>query len=37
MTGPELTEYMDAMRADYTERGVRLTDPEAQRYAGEVA
>lgn len=31
----QLTEYMDQMQRDYTEQGVRLTDPEALKYAAE--
>ena len=30
MSGPELKEYMDVMNRDYTQRGVRLTQPEAK-------
>ena len=36
MTTKELSEYMDPMRRDYIEQGVRLTDSEAQKYEGEM-
>ena len=32
MTVTELTEYMDAMKRDYAEQGVYLTDPELRGY-----
>lgn len=37
MTVKELTEYMDAMAADYRAEGVFLTDPELLRYQDTAA
>ena len=35
MSVKELTEYMDAMTAEYRGQGVFLTDPEARKYEGQ--
>lgn len=37
MTVDELSEYMDAMYRHFRDDGVPLTDPDAKKYAGEMA
>lgn len=36
MTVPQETQYLDAMQRHWTAQGVRLTDPEARKYAREM-
>ena len=36
MTVKEMSEYMDAVHAKFTAKGVRMTDPQMMRYENEV-